>query len=103
MLNYHLIAKTRPVARKENIVLWGDIRVTVLTEGLFRIEKDTRRAFCDEATQSVWYRDTPAVKYKSESTGSQLTLITEKAQLNVRIDIMQSTVLLMAKRSYSVR
>lgn len=92
MLNYHLIAKTRPVARKENIVLWGDIRVTVLTEGLFRIEKDTRRAFCDEATQSFWYRDTPAVKYKSESTGSQLTLITEKAQLNVRIDIMQSTV-----------
>ena len=40
MLDAHLIAKTRPLVRPENVVLFGDIRVSVLADRLFRIEKD---------------------------------------------------------------
>ena len=32
MLNEHLIVKTRPLAAKENVLLWKNYRVTVLVK-----------------------------------------------------------------------
>ncbi len=92
MLNQHLIAKTEPAALKENIILWDDIRVTVLCEGLFRVEKDKNKKFCDEATQSIWFRNTDAVEYSLKETGDSLIIKTNKATLTLRRDIMASTV-----------
>ena len=66
MLDKHLIAAVRPKALEENQVEWKESRITVLTDRLFRIEKDSTRTFCDEATQTVWYRDMPQVSYESE-------------------------------------
>ena len=37
MLDKHLIAKTDPVALQGNMVLEKDVRITVLTDRLFRI------------------------------------------------------------------
>ena len=59
MLDSHLIAQTRPLAKEENVVLWRDYRVTVLQNRLFRLEKSKEKRFRDEATQSVWFRDMP--------------------------------------------
>ena len=49
MLSKHLIARTAPKARSENILRWKNRRVTLLTEALFRVEEDERQLFCDEA------------------------------------------------------
>ena len=48
-LQKHLIAKTEPIANKENIVYWHDYRISVLQERLFRVEKGIA-TFCDS-----WY------------------------------------------------
>ena len=63
MLDSHLIAKTRPQVRPENVVLLGDIRVSVLADRLFRIEIDEKHEFCDDATEAVWFRDMPPVPF----------------------------------------
>lgn len=95
MLDKHLIAYTRPCARKENVVLFGDIRITVLSDRLFRVEKDEKHLFCDEATQIVWYRDIGAVDYREKRTdskgeecvedfdGESVTIETSKVSLTV--------------------
>lgn len=73
----------RPVALKENIVFWKDYRVTVLTDRLFRIEKNAQRLFRDNATQAVWYRDMPAVKFTFEDNGETAVITTEKCSLKL--------------------
>ena len=92
MLNSHLVVKTRPLANVQNVVIWNDIRITVLTPDLFRIEKDSKKIFCDEATQSFWFRDTPAVEYQTNASPSVLTIKTAKATLTVKVNILNSTV-----------
>ena len=59
MLKKHLIVQTRPQADAENIVRWGEYRVTVLGSRLFRMEWSEKGIFRDSATQAVWYRDMP--------------------------------------------
>ncbi len=92
MIHSHLIVKTSPVALAENVVLFGDVRVTVLTETLFRVEKDSDKRFCDEATQSIWFRNTPPVSFEIKKKGEALIVKTAKATLTVKPDIMASTV-----------
>ena len=92
MIDAHLVAKTQPKALTENTVLWKDIRVSILGEGLFRIEKDADKTFCDEATQSIWFRNMPAVEFTVEEKDTALTVKTAKATLTVKEDIGESTV-----------
>ena len=98
MLDKHLIAKTEPKARVENTLLWKDIRVTVLGERLFRLEQDIDGTFCDEATQSVWFRNLPKVHYTADIQETCLKVCTDKAVLTVKADLMRSTVALDGKR-----
>ena len=63
MLNRHLIATTKAKANDKNIVLWDCYRISILFDRLFRIERSENGVFRDDATQSVWYRDMPPVKY----------------------------------------
>ena len=92
MLDKHLIAKTQPVAVPENIVSWKDIRVSVLTPTLFRVEKNEKGSFCDKATQGIWFRNTPAVKFSVAEKEDGLCITTDKATLCVKADVMKSTV-----------
>ena len=57
MLKKSLIVETKPKANEENYVYFGNYRITVLADRLFRIEKRADRQFSDEATQAVWYRN----------------------------------------------
>ncbi len=56
MLDKHLIAKTEPAALQENMVEREGVRITVLGDRLFRIEQEPEGHFCDQATQTVWFR-----------------------------------------------
>lgn len=98
MLDKHLIAAVRPKALEENQVEWKESRITVLTDRLFRIEKDSTRTFCDEATQTVWYRDMPQVSYESEVREKEIKITTAQATLIWKGNRMESFVLLNGKR-----
>lgn len=84
MLNEHLIAKTRPIANEKNVIYWKDYRVTVLQDGLFRMEKSKVKQFRDEATQVVWFRDMPAQKFTCLIGETQLQIKTSRATLVVK-------------------
>lgn len=99
MLDKHLIAKTRPLANEKNIVTLGNYRITVLTDRLFRIEKDAMKIFEDGATQSVWYRDMSAVNFSTEILGDVITVKTNAVSLIVNTkDFKNSYVLINGKR-----
>ena len=92
MLDSHLIAKTRPAVRPENIVLLGDIRVSVLADRLFRIEIDEKREFCDEATEAVWFRDMHPVAFDVDNNGEEVCIKTERVTLVVKKNFVRSYV-----------
>ncbi len=46
-----------PLAPAEQVLVYGNTRFTVLTDCLLRVEKQDEEMFCDEPTQSVWFRD----------------------------------------------
>ena len=92
MLDSHLIVKTQPNALGDNITFWKDLRITVLSNTLFRIEKDGKKQFCDQATQTVWYRNTPLVKYSVEIDVRNVTICTNRVTLVVKENVMNSIV-----------
>lgn len=81
MLDRHLIARISPLANRENIVFWGNYRVTVLQDRLFRVEYNRRKKFRDEATQTVWFRDMPPQKFTSEADPERAVIQTESCRL----------------------
>ncbi len=96
MLHEHLIADLRPQALRENTVVCGNLRVTVLASNLFRIEQSASGIFCDQATQSIWYRDMSATSFQV-TQDPLLTITTSDCQLTVRPSVLQSTVLIDGK------
>ena len=94
MLEKHLIANIAPAALPENMISANDWRITVLTDRLVRIEKSGSHQFCDEATQSVWYRDLPPVSFRTEHTPEGLSVITDKITLVLKESLKDSYVVL---------
>ncbi|MBQ9746323.1 MAG: alpha-xylosidase [Clostridia bacterium] len=97
MLEKHLIAETRPLANPANVILFGDFRVTVLEERLFRVEKDAWRIFCDEATEAVWFRDMPPVPFEVREGDGTLRVKTARAELVLCEELEKSYVILGGK------
>ncbi len=81
MLDLSLRAVTRPQANSKNICFFADYRITVLGEGLFRLEKSPTKKFRDDATQAVWFRDMPVQEYTATITEKQAVIKTKKAIL----------------------
>ena len=54
-----------PVAPESHTIVRKNVRITVLTPCLVRVETQSKGKFCDEPTQSVWFRDfcKPEFKY----------------------------------------
>ncbi|MBQ8817477.1 MAG: alpha-xylosidase [Clostridia bacterium] len=90
MLNKHLIAKTAPDTRVENIVLFKDYRISVLYDRLIRIERDVNKKFCDKATQAVWFRNMPCVDFRVAAADKYIDVITEKIALRIYEDFSRS-------------
>ncbi len=94
MLDKHLIAKTSPLARKENMFRWRAWRITVLETRLFRLERDENGAYTDGATLTVWYRDTAPVSYEVKEASNRLTITTERVTLSLG-DTLSSSYIVM--------
>lgn len=94
MLHKHLIAHTRPQARRENIIRWKNYRITLLTPMLLRLEEDASQRFCDQATQIVWFRDMGEVPHQVSITDEACTITTPAVTLFLHQRLEDSCVLL---------
>ena len=92
MLDRHLIAKTAPRACPENIVRFGDYRITVLADRLFRIENDPSGRFCDEATQAVWFRNMAPQSFTVRMHPESADITTDRVRLHITADFRDSRV-----------
>ena len=98
MLDKHLIVQTRPIANEKNVVLWGDYRITVLQDRLFRLEQNARKNFRDDATQSVWFRDMPPQNFRVEQQKGGIAIVTPACTLIVKKNRADCRILLGDKR-----
>ncbi len=83
-LKSHLVAQTRPQAKLSNFVFWKDYRVAVLGARLFRIEKNRRKRFRDDATTSVWFRDMPKQSFTVRISKDEAIVETEACALRLK-------------------
>ena len=84
MKNQRFVWPVKPVACRENMVSGETYRFTVLTDRLIRMEYDPRGIFEDRASQSVFYRDLPAVPFSLRHEDGVLRLETGKLLLEYR-------------------
>ncbi len=68
-----------PVAKKNQIIVRGQTRFTVITPCLLRVEVEPNGNFCDEPTQSVWFRDFCDTAFQIDDGGNKIEIKTEKA------------------------
>lgn len=76
----NLLPDCAPVADKDNVILSDNYRITVLTDRLVRVERSKTGEFCDEATQTVFFRNLPKVEFKTEKTGKKLVVVTNRCR-----------------------
>ncbi len=68
-----------PVADKSQIYVNGGTRLTVITPSMLRVEKQAGGKFCDEPTQSVWFRDFCKCDFEVKEANGVVEIKTEKA------------------------
>ena len=72
---------TRPLALDCNIIQGNNYRITVLTDGLLRLEYSADGIFEDRATQMAFFRDFPASNYRIIRTESGIELHTDRLHM----------------------
>ena len=75
-----------PVAKNSQVIVRGGTRLTVITPCLLRVEYEKNGKFCDEPTQSVWFRDFCDVKYELNESGDTLEIKTDKASFTYSLN-----------------
>ena len=73
-----------PVAADGAIVRGPNVRFTVLTSRLLRLEYDPDDSFEDRPSQLVWYREQPVPAFEVQRTAEQIDVITEHVHLRYR-------------------
>lgn len=68
-----------PVAHEKQTVVRKNTRFTVITPCLLRVEVQPEGKFCDEPTQSVWYRDFCETEFEVNETKNTIEIKTSKA------------------------
>lgn len=76
---YHI--QTTPAACPENIVAGQHYRITVLTQGLLRLEYSPDGVFEDRPTQTVLHRDFPKTNFRVLHQDGQLEIHTDRVHL----------------------
>lgn len=74
-------ATPSPVARPSQVTRHGNVRVTVLTDRLLRVEYAEDGAFEDRATLAVVNRRFPATRFEARTDGRSLTVDTGPVRL----------------------
>ena len=66
-LNKHLLAQTDAQPCAENIILSNNVKITVLTPEMVRVEYSAEKNFTDLPSQSIWYRNFGKVAFTYET------------------------------------
>ena len=82
-LNKQLLAQTSGKAFANNVIVSRNVRVTVLTERMIRVEFSSDGVFTDLPSQAVWYRDFGKVDFTQTVSTDVLTVETAKAKFVV--------------------
>lgn len=73
-----------PVARADAIVLGLNIRISVLTSRLLRLEYSSTANFEDRPSQVFWYRDQPVPDFEVRQDDQQIEIETDHLHLRYR-------------------
>ena len=79
------IPSFRPVANPDAVVHAPNVRFTVLTDRLIRIEYSTDNDFEDRPSQVFWYRDQPVPPFKKRVTDKVVEIETDYLQLVYKV------------------
>ncbi|MEG1663363.1 MAG: glycoside hydrolase family 31 protein, partial [Clostridia bacterium] len=74
-----------PMANSQATITKKGMRLTVLTDGLLRIEKSKGNNFVDDATQTVINRDLPLVEFSVEEKGNRLFVKTKRCVFELNL------------------
>ncbi len=84
-------------AFEHSIVTHGNVRISVFTSQLFRIEYSSDKKFEDRPTQIIWNRQFPKVQMKINKTENSLEIITSSLKLqylNTNIEPLPSNLII---------
>ncbi|NUM45314.1 MAG: DUF5110 domain-containing protein [Anaerolineales bacterium] len=81
MLPSHLLPTFEPLAHPDAVVTVANLRVTVLTSRLLRIEYSPTQTFEDRPSQAFWFRRQPVPEFGVLQTETHLQLTTHHLQL----------------------
>ena len=84
-------SQNNPVADPQAVVVSGNMRFTVLTPEMIRIEHSDRGIFEDHASFVAINRRLPVPKYKVKEKGGILTLTTDKLTLRYKVGTSPGT------------
>ena len=73
--------QTRPQAMQENMITAEKYRLTILTEGLVRLEYSEEGVFEDRATQMAFYRDFPKTSFRVLRTEDGIEVHTSRLHI----------------------
>ena len=68
--------KCAPKTNLENTILRGNLRISILTPRMVRVETDSLQQFCDAATQKVWFRNFEQPRFTIEENAKKLVVRT---------------------------
>ena len=68
-------------ANEKNVILYGNYRITLLTNQLIRIEYSRQKCYCDRPSQVVWFRDFPSVSVAYIKKEEELVLQTKNLKI----------------------
>ncbi len=80
------LGQNNPVANPDAVVISGNMRFTVLTPEIIRMEWSDTRQFEDRASFIVVNRNLPVPEYISEITGGFLYIKTEKLEVKYKVN-----------------
>ena len=79
------IPTLHPVANLNAVVIAQNVRFTVLTDRLIRLEYSKDDRFEDRPSQAFWYRDQPVPKFKQTMTNSSVEIETDFLHLKYQV------------------
>ena len=85
-------AGNNPVANRAAVVHYQDVRFTILTSGLIRMEWDAAGSFEDHASLLFLNRDLPVPRYSKSEKDGYLFIQTDKVELRYRLGSGRFTV-----------
>ena len=79
--------------KSENIIFYKDFRISVLKEGIIRIEKDLNHLFNDAPTQKVLYRNFKPNNFSHRIVGEYLVVENKRFSLHFNGNLSESYIL----------